>query len=433
MRAILDENATIAAWTEVERAISRAQGELGIIPGDAADTIANSLDASSIDLDQLHQDTRHVGRPIVGLATQLSAQVPEPHNQWVHYGFTTYDVMDTASALQSMRATTELQSQLNLLRKSLEQLAVKHRDTLMIGRTNGQHAQPTTFGARVATWIEELLRQQYHLQSASSDAFNIQLGGMVGSLASFDDQGLKLRQKAAGILGLNSPVTNWHNARDGFARLVQALGLVNATLARIARDIADLESTDFGEAFEAGETGRGKSSGMPHKRNPRAAEFAQAVATLGRQRAAGITEVMGQQHERSGGTYIAEWMLVPETFLLSSGAIAWSRELFDRLQIDEERMRSNLDDMRGLELSERYTLALAKKIPKTQARRLIDEACERVYQKNCSMDEALASIPAIGDALSSEELESLSDPTTYLGVASDMIDSIVDSSSAQEF
>jgi len=150
MRSIFDEGATIRAYVDVERAVTQSQGDLDIIPKDAASAIADRISAAHVDLAKLQRDTRHVGRPIVGLVEQLAKQVPDEHARWVHYGFTTYDVMDTATSLQTKRATAELQSELTELRAQFETLAQTHRDTLMIGRTNGQHAQPTR--SSLAEW-----------------------------------------------------------------------------------------------------------------------------------------------------------------------------------------------------------------------------------------------------------------------------------------
>ncbi len=433
MRDIFNERAACAAWLEMERAVAVAQGRLGIIPKPAAEAIAQQISADRIDLQRLREDVRDVGRPIVGLVKQLVEQIDEPHGQWVHFGISTYDVIDSGAVLQIKSGIWEVQSHLTDLRVRWEDLARQHRDTIMIGRTNGQHAQPTTFGAKIATWIEECVRQQQALHFASDHATVLQLGSMVGSLAAFETQGLELREEVARELGLSAPLSNWHNARDGVARVVQALGLICASLARIARDIASLSSTDMGELSERGELGRGRSSGMPHKRNPRAAEFAEATARLGRQRSAGVLEMMGQEHERSGGTFIAEWVIVPETFLLTSGAIAWMTDLMDRLEVHEHRMVANIDATCGLALSERWTLFLAAKLGKSAARQIVDQACARAYAEKSSLAEAITSIPEAESVLTQDEINQLSDPKSYLGSAGEIVDTVLAYSQQHRF
>jgi len=425
MRLIFDERGALERWVRVEKAVSKVQGELGLIPTEAAAAITASLSAADIDLVELHADTRQVGRPIVGLARQLARQVPAPHAQWVHYGITTYDMMDSGTALQVGDGLALIRQRMRDLRGLWEALASEHRDTLMIGRTNGQHAQPSTFGARVATWLEEFVRHQERVDSAAQHAVVIQLGGMVGSLASVHPHGLEMRRAVAAELGIRAPLTNWHNARDALTNVAQTLGLVCASLARIARDIAAHASTDVGELYEAGESGRGRSSGMPHKRNPRSAEFAEATARLGRQRAAGMAEVMGQEYERSGGTYIAEWMLLPEVFLLTSAALDWSIDLFERLQVDDVRMRANIDVTRGLVLSERYTLFLATRMNKFEARKILDSACATVREGRCPLDTVLRRMPELQGVVTDDEWRTLADPGGYLGAAGDMVDAAV--------
>jgi 3-carboxy-cis,cis-muconate cycloisomerase len=425
MRAVFDERAAVRRWVDVERAASRAQARLGIVPAEAGPIIAANLDAAAVDLEQLREDTAEVGRPIVGLARQLAAQVPAPHDAWVHYGITTYDVMDTGTVLQVRDGLDALRADIDLLCEQWETLATGHRDTVMIGRTNGQHAQPTTFGLRVAGWLEELLRHRERLDGAARRVLHIQLGSMVGTLASVHPHGLRLREEMAVELGLAVPLSNWHNNRDALAALLQSLGLLCASLARIARDVASLCSSDFGELREAGARGRGRSSGMPHKRNPRAAEFAEALGHLGRQRAEAASDVMGQEHERSGGRWIAEWMIVPEVFLLGSGALRWSLDLFARLEVDAVRMRENIDASRGLAMSECLTLTLAARVDKFRARALMDEACAAARAGARPLQQVMREMPEVMALISEEELADCFRPEAYLGHAGEMVDAVV--------
>lgn len=163
---------------------------------------------------------------------------------------------------------------------------------------------------------------------------------------------------------------------------------------------------------------------MAHKRNPRAAEFAEAVARLGRHRAMGMVEVMGQDHDRCGGTYISEWMLLPETFLLTSGALAWSIDLIDRLEVDSDRMRANVD-MTGLALTERFTLALAAKISKFGARRLIDAAVGQSRLSGRTLAETLTGMADVRAILDDAEIEQLADPETYVGASPEIVDAVL--------
>ena len=164
---------------------------------------------------------------------------------------------------------------------------------------------------------------------------------------------------------------------------------------------------------------------MAQKRNPRAAEFAEATARLGRQRATGILDFMGQDHDRHGGTWIAEWMLVPETFLLTSGALNWAVDLLQRLEVHSDKMLENLNASQGLVLTERYTLVLAEKLGKAEARRLIDEACAVVLETQSPLARVLLEMTEVRSVLSKEEIQALSDPRTYVGAAGEIVDAVL--------
>lgn len=425
MEAVFDEAGTIASWVEVERAVARAQAKIGIAPNAFAKEIDNKLRAEKIDLQRLQASTKKIGRPIVGLIEQLKEQVDSEAREWVHYGITTYDTMDTGRSLQLRDGLILIKASLARFQAQLIQLAKAHRNTLMIGRTNNLHAQPMTFGTKLATWIEECLRHQERLDALEARALVIQFGGAVGTLASLGDKGLAFRDAVAEELGLHSVTSNWHNARDGIVETGQVLGLICASLARIGQGVNMLESTEIGELAEMGDIGRGKSTTMAHKNNPRAAEFTEAVARLGRHRSTGLIEVMGQDHDRCGGTWIAEWALVPEVFLLTSGALSWANELAERLQVNEGRMRANIDLTNGLALSECYTHALAEHIPKTQARALIEAAVLIVRETGTSLPETLKSMQEVTDILSAKQIQALSLPENYVGVGPEMLDNVL--------
>jgi 3-carboxy-cis,cis-muconate cycloisomerase len=425
MSSIFCERETIRRMVDVERAVSRVQGNLGIIPADAAEHIAETVSADGIDLERLHRDTLDVGRPIVGLQQQLAGQVEPAHAPWVHFGITTYDIMDTARSLQVRDALSLILSQMRTCRDLLADIVRTHRDTPMIGRTNNLHAQPNTFGAKLATWLEEMLRHEERLRACRPRVEVVQMGGAVGTLASLHPHGLACREGVARELGLGTVQSNWHNARDSMTEAALCLSNLCASLARIAENINQLSGTDFGETSEAGKAGRGRSTSMPHKRNPRAAEFAEAVARLGRQRGVGMVEIMGQSHDRNGGTYICEWMILPETFLLTSGALSWMSDLLQRLEIHPDRMRDNIDALRGLALTERYTLALARHMSKFDARRLVDEACARTFESDLKLADVLKTMPEVAASLGENGIDALSQPESYVGAAPEIVDRVL--------
>lgn len=431
MEQIFSEANTIACWVDVEKAIAIAQAKTGIIPPDHADTIASSLNAETVDLERLRIDTREVGRPVSGFIKQMSEQVGGDAAHWVHYGVTTYDLMDTGRTLQIRQGLDLIEDQLKSLIRLYVQFAQSHRSTLMIGRTNNLHALPKSFGAKLAVWIEEAIRHLDRIEELRQRVLVVQFGGAVGSLASLGDKGLEFRQEVAKELDLGTIRSNWHNARDSIVEAAQTLGLICATLARIGQGVNAMESTELGELSETGKPGRGRSTTMAHKANPRAAEYTEAIARLGRQRSNGLIEVMGQDHDRCGGTWIAEWALLPETFLLTSGALSWALDLFNRLEVNAERMETNVGITNGLILTERFTLALATKLNKTEARSILDSACEEARKSQQSLPDILKAMPCVNQIMSDQEIDELSNPHTYLGSGPEILDNVLELAEAK--
>ena len=344
MRAIWSEQSTIASWLSVEQAIAACEADRGLIPKDAAGRLA-AISVGDLDLDRLAADMSIAGRPIIGLVRQLRERVGPEAAPHIHHGSTTQDVMDTALVLQMRSGIDLVGGAIDRIVASLDGLDKAHGDAPMIGRTNGQHAEPLTFGLKLAGWREELTRRQAALTDAAARGLTVQFGGPVGNLANFDPaEGIALRDALAGHLALGSGDTHWQNARDGIGEIVAALGLLCATLCRIAHNVNALSGSDIAELHEPHGHGKGASSSMAHKRNQRASEFAEAVARLGRQRAEQIGEIMLHEHERSGGVWIAEWIIVPEVFRYCSGALMWVERMLSGLVVDRERMWANLSE-----------------------------------------------------------------------------------------
>lgn len=425
MEEVFGECNTLVQMIEAEKAATRAQGKLGIVPPEAAAEIDRCLSFEKLNLDQLQRDTLDVGRPIAGLVTQLAAQVPDPCKVWVHYGVTTYDIMDTGKVLQLRDGLDEILAAMDRYSTLLQGLSKEHRDTVMIGRTNNHHALPTTFGVRLAVWIEELMRHRDRLEAAKERAMVVGFAGAVGTLASMGDDGMRFRQAVAAELGLGHTLASWHNARDTITEISLCLGNLCGSLARNAQNINAMGASEVREISERGDAGRGRSTSLPQKRNPRAAEFAETVARLGRQRAMGMVEFMGQEGDRCGGTWIGEWLLVPETFLLTSGALHWACDLMERLDVHPENMRANIDVTHGMAVGERFTLALAEKMSKFDARRLLDAACVRVYEEGITLADALAGDPEVCKVLSRAEIDHLADPAGYVGSAPKIVDEVL--------
>ncbi len=342
MHAIWSDYATVSAWLRIEQNLAAVQAEKGLIPH-AASTALATITPEDIDIDLLSEKTLFVGRPIVGLVKQLRDQLSSEHSASIHYGTTTQDIMDTATVLQMQAGLAVILQEVGKIIKRLDILTIEHTNTQMIGRTNGQFAKPVTFAMKTGLWSAELKRRIDAINDASTRGLQVQFGGPVGTLDTFDKTtGLALRKAFAKQLGLNSSELTWQNSRDGLGDIILAIGQLGGSIEKITHNVNLLSSSGIAELYETPVAGKGASSSMSHKRNQRCSEFGEALGRLMREKAIQVGSTGIQEHERSGGACIAEWVLIPEVFLISSGALKWTKQLFNTLHVDSAAMLENL-------------------------------------------------------------------------------------------
>jgi 3-carboxy-cis,cis-muconate cycloisomerase len=422
MRAIFDDRALVARYVEVELALARVQGELGIIPLAAAQTIAERCDAAAIDLAVLKAETDLVGYPVVGVVNAMKAQCGEVGAHYIHWGATTQDIMDTATVLQVRAGLDLIDAELAICIARLVALTDTHRATVMAGRTHLQHALPVTFGLKTAVWLAMLERHRMRLAQARPRAQVLQFAGAAGTLASLGRDGLKVHAALAKTLDLAPSDLPWHVARDGFVEVVSLLAGIAASLHKLALDITLLMQTEVGEVNEPYVEGRGSSSTMPHKRNPIASEFIMAMARSVRQDVALMLDsAAGSDHERATGPWQLEWMALPRAFIATGGALQQTAFLLGGLVVDPQRMRRNLDVTGGLIVSEAVMMALAPRLGRDAAKKLVGAACTRALAKQTMLLDELVAEPKITAVLDRGGLARLCDPAAYLGVTDQMI------------
>ncbi|MGH8707060.1 MAG: 3-carboxy-cis,cis-muconate cycloisomerase [Burkholderiales bacterium] len=424
MRAIFEDAALLARYTEVEVALARAQGRLGVIPAQAATDIAAKCDASRLDLGRLKQETETVGYPILPLVRQLAAQCGDA-GKFLHWGATTQDIMDTAVVLQVRDALALIEKDIAALQSILAQQARRYRDTPMAGRTHLQQALPVTFGYKVAIWLAMLDRHAERLAQMKPRVLVGQFAGAAGTLASLGNRGMEVQKALVDELKLAQPIATWHAARDGLAEAVNFLGLVTGSLGKIAFDVMLMASTEVAEVSEPFVQGRGASSTMPQKRNPISSELILAAAKAVRQSAGLMLDALVQDFERATGPWQAEWIALPEAFILTGGALHQAKFMLGGLIVDEARMRKNLDMTHGLIVAEAVMMGLAPHLGRNEAHDLVYEACRAVAEKGGSLAEALAKVPEVTKHLDRQALERLTDPSNYLGAAREMVDRVV--------
>ncbi|HEX5091113.1 MAG TPA: 3-carboxy-cis,cis-muconate cycloisomerase [Burkholderiales bacterium] len=424
MRGIFEDAALLARYTEVEVALAKAQARLGVIPAQAAKDIAAQCDAGKLDLARLKQETETVGYPILPLVRQLAAQCGEA-GKYLHWGATTQDIMDTAVVLQVRDALGLVEKDLAALQSILARQAKRYRDTPMAGRTHLQQALPITFGYKLAIWLAMIDRHAERLQQMKPRVLAGQFAGAAGTLASLGDQGMAVQEALMAELELAQPAATWHAARDGLAEAVNFLGLVTGSLGKIAYDVMLMASTEVGEVAEPFAHGRGGSSTMPQKRNPISSELILAAAKAVRQHAGLMLDAMVQDFERATGPWHAEWIALPEAFMLTGGALHQAKFMLDGLIVDEARMRKNLDMTHGLIVAEAVMMGLAPHLGRNEAHDVVYDACRTVAEKGGSLADALAKLPAVSKHLDRKALDKLTDPSNYLGAAREMVDRVV--------
>jgi 3-carboxy-cis,cis-muconate cycloisomerase len=334
--AQLSDRACLQAMLDVEAALARACAGEGLIPDRAAGEIAAACRAEAFDLAQLGRDAADSATPVVGLVTALRAAVSEASREHVHLGATSQDISDTALMLLAHRALGPLLQDARGAADAAAGLAAAHRDTPMIGRTLLQQAVPVTFGLRAAAWLTGLDAARHRLQEVRAGDLAVQMGGPAGGRSP------AVAARVAAELGLADPVMPWHAVRLRPVTLAAALGAFSGVLAKIARDVTLLAQQEVAEVAEGGDTARGGSSAMAHKRNPVGAVSVLACAKRTPGLVATALAAMEQEHERAAGAWQAEWGTHIELLVLAGSAAAWGRELLENLTVDPERMGANL-------------------------------------------------------------------------------------------
>jgi len=425
MRRVFCDEQRVAFYLEFEAALARVQARLGIIPARAAEEIERTCRIENIDFARLKQQTERIGYPVLPVVQQIVEKCPDGLGEWCHWGATTQDITDTAAVLQIRDALVLVEQDLRAISASLAELARRYRDTPMAGRSNLQQAVPITFGYKVATLLAAMQRHRARLNELRPRVLVGEFAGAAGTLSSLGADGLKVQAALMADLGLGQPEIAWHTVRDRIAEVGGFLGLVTGTLGKLAMDVKLLMQTEVAEVFEPFHQARGSSSTMPQKRNPISCLYIHSTAALVRQHAAALMEAAVADHERSTGPWEIEWIALPEIFLLASGCLAQSRDLVAGLQVDEARMRANLDLTGGMIVSEAVMMGLGPKLGRQRAHDIVYDVCRKVAATGRPLLDLLMEDPGIAGAATRAELAALTDPANYLGLAGEMVDRVL--------
>jgi 3-carboxy-cis,cis-muconate cycloisomerase len=406
LRAAVSDAAWLQGMLDFERALAAAEARAGVIPEAAATAIAEVCETDRLDLEAIVAEARSVGAPAEPLVKALRELVGGDAANYVHYGATSQDVMDTAAMLVAKRALGYVLGAVYLPANACYELAGAHRRTVMAGRTLLQQAVPTTFGAKAAGWVVAVSEARAQLRE-TKNRLPVEFGGAAGTLSALGDKGVEVLRLLAQELKLAEPVVPWHTSRVRIAELGSALAVMAGVLAKIGLDVALLEQTEVAEVREVG--GKGGSSTMPHKRNPIGSALAIACAKRVNACASVLTGALVQEHERALGAWHAEWSALSDALALTCGAAHHIGEVLTGLEVDAERMRANLNELTA---AEHATFLLAERVGRARAHELVAEAA----RSGSFRDGLLAA------GLSAEEVERVLDPETYLGSAEAFVD-----------
>jgi 3-carboxy-cis,cis-muconate cycloisomerase len=430
MRAILDDRARLQRMLDFEAALTRAEAAVGAVPASVADPIAAACKAEHYDLAALGAAAAAAGNLVTPLVKALTAEVAKTDAQaasWVHWGACGQDVMDTVLVLELRAGIDALVSDLNRAIEAFTALAGRQRRTASVARTALRHALPLPFGLKVAGYAAALGRSRERLRRLRKDALVLQFGGAGGTLAALGDQGLDVTDRLTALLDLPAPEAPWHSHRDRLAEVASAFGILAGTCGKIGRDIALLMQNEVAEVFAppAAPAGDGAAAAPARLAPAAAAAMAVAAAMIAPQLVATILACAVQEHERAVGGWQAEWVTFPALALVTSGALGAVADLAQGIEVDPDRMRANVDITQGLIMAEAITLALAGKISRPEADKLIEEASRKAVAEKRSLQNVLLDDPRVTAHLPGPVLGRLFEPMSHQGAAQTFVDRLV--------
>jgi 3-carboxy-cis,cis-muconate cycloisomerase len=421
----LSDEQLLAGMARFEGALARACAKIGLVPAAEAEIIARTCAGARFEPGALARAARRAGTlaiPFVKQLTELVAASSPEAARYVHFGATSQDVIDTALVLCLRGAADRMLDLMRRLGDAAAGIAERHAATPMAARTLLQAALPVPFGWKAAVWLSMLCRSMPRFRDAAGEACALQFGGAGGTLSAFGARAIEVEHALAEELSLRVPLSSWHSARDGFARLGSEAAIAAGAAGKIGRDVSLLMQP---EVAEAAESAAGGSSSMPHKRNPSgsvlALEAAQRVPGL----AATLLGQLTPEHERGLGQWQSQWLTLRELLCAASSAVASMAEVLEGLRVDTAAMSANLERSRGLVFSEAVSMRLSGELGKSAAHSLTERLSATAMREGKTLLEVLRADPAVADAISPSELVGLFDPQRGFGAAPGVIERVL--------
>ncbi len=417
MGRIWEDQNKYQRWLDVELAVTETLADQGIIPKEAAAEIKAKAGFSVERIDQIEAEVKH---DVIAFTTSVAEYVG-PAAGYFHFGLTSSDVLDTAMALQVAEASAIILEDIQRLRSVLKKRAHEFKHTVAVGRTHGIHAEPTTFGLKLAIWHDEMRRHEGRMREAAE---TMRVGKLSGAVGTFAHLSPDIEEKVMQKLGLNpAPAASQVIQRDRHAHYISTLALIGATLEKIAVEVRHLQRTEVREAEEYFSPGQKGSSAMPHKRNPITSEQISGLARILRSNAMAAMDNVALWHERDISHSSVERIIFPDSTILADYLLEKTSNLIDRLVVYPNRMKENLELTQGLVYSGELLLVLvAKGVTRENAYRWVQRNAMRVWDEGGNFREKVLSDPDISKTLSPDDVAHVFD----LGRLLENVDRIFD-------
>ena len=427
MKKIWEEESKLQGWLTVEAALAKANAKFGIIPESAAEEISKKANIKFVKLERVKKIEEEIQHDLMAMVKALTEVCSGNAGKYVHIGATSYDIEDTAYALQFRDTIKIIEKKLNELKNILLKLAEKHKKTICIGRTHGQHAAPTTYGMKFALYAAEIQRHLDRLQESKKRIFVGKMTGAVGTQASFGKKGIELQKSVMKELGLEPVLISTQVIqRDRYAEIIYDMALIATTLEKIGKEIRNLQRTEIAEVFEPFKEKQVGSSTMPQKRNPHKSERICGLARIVRSNVIPALEDIPLEHERDLTNSSTERIIFPETFILIDYMLKEMINILSGLEFNYDNIKKNLEQTKGLIMMENLMLGLVKKgIGRQDAHELLRQASMRVIKENKNLKEILLKNDTIKKKFTEKELDWYLDTKNYLGTAVQQVENAV--------
>ena len=428
MRNIWETDNKLQKMLEVEAALSEAEAQLNIIPKDAAAEIKSKASIKFVTSKRVSEIEAETNHDIASIVKALAEVCKNDAGEYVHFGATSNDIIDTSQSLLFKESISVLKRRLTELLKIILELADKNKNNVCIGRTHGQHALPTTYGMKFAIWADELHRQINRLDQCSERLCVGMMTGAVGTTAALGIEGLAVHKNVSKLLGLKPVlISNQVVQRDAHAEFIMDLANIASTLEKMALEIRNLQRTELDEVGESFDPQKQVgSSTMPHKMNPITAERICGISRVIRAYVAPALQNNPLWHERDLTNSSCERIILPESCMLTDYIIKLSLKLFNNLVFKPENIERNLNLSHGLIMAERVMAELTRKGVGRQTSYALVRVCALdANEKGIGLKEVISSSAEVTKYLSSEEIDEIMDPHTYIGSAVQMIDNVL--------